>query len=265
MEKSNKANGSNMEKKQKKTNKTRNSKKAKKEILRRALLILLLIIIIIVVSMYVVKLDKENTKKDYQNYNFYQYFSGRKIEYEGSIESTKKEGIQSIKSNTIDIQLDSTPIYYKDTPNKVIFPEEMQIIRPMENGQTYKINKFSNLYINENAIYLEYNGNIKEITDSFIYDGSDLYFFISDATLTIDDKTYEITPLSYVKAYDKSIIEIYNMQKDEYTIVETQNQAILQTEQYSLNLNTDTLKCNENTQLLLHNMKDLKAIDTVNS
>ena len=166
-----------------------------------------------------------------------------------------------LSCSNLNIQLDSTPIYYSDIENKAIFPENMEVVIPNENGQCYKINRFSNIYLKDNVIFLEYHNRIKELSDSFIFDGSNLYFFITEAKLEIDDVIYEITPLSYVIANNKNSVEIYNKKEDKYTMIETANQAIVTTQNYSINVSLDTIKYGEKEQLLLHKFDDLKTID----
>ena len=91
-----------------------------------------------------------------------------------------------------------------------------------------------------------------------MYDGADMYFFISNATLEIDGTTYEIAPLSYVQAYNKKSVEIYNKKKDEYQTIETTNQAIVTIDNCTINVSTDTMMYNESEQILLHNMNGIE-------
>lgn len=228
----------------------------KKETIFKIFILLILVLIIVMTSIYVLNLNTEII----ENYNFYQYIAGRKIEYEGSLKMTNKEGVTELTCNNISIQLDSTPIYYRDIENQVIFPEDMIIVIPNENGQVYKINRFSNIYIKGNVPYIEFYDKIKELTNAFIFDGGDLYFFISNATIEIDEETYEITPLSYVYAYNQNRVEIYNKQTDEYKIIETENQAIVTTEDYTINVSLDTIKYGEKEQLLLKKFEELQTI-----
>ena len=229
----------------------------KKETIFKIFIFLALVLIIVITSIYILNLNTEYI----ENYNFYQYFAGRKVEYEGALKMTNKDGVTELTCNNINIQLDSTPIYYKDVENRVIFPEDMIIVIPNENGQVYKINRFSNIYLNGDVPYIEFHEKIKELPNSFIYDGGDLYFFTSSATLEVDDEIYEITPLSYVFAYNKNRVEIYNKQTDKYEIIETENQAIVTTDDYTIDVSLDTIKYGEKEQLLLKKFEELQSID----
>lgn len=223
----------------------------------KILIVLVLIAIICAIIIYILRLNTDYM----ENHNFYQYFAGRKIEYEGALEITSRDGVTGLICKDYQIRLDSTPVYYSDVENKTIFPENMEIVIPSENGQVYKINQFSSIYLNNGVAYLEYHGKIKELPNAFIYDGADLYFFITEATLKVDDKSYKISPLSYVIANHKNSVEIYHQAKDEYIIIETKNQATVLTEEYSVNVSLDTIKYGEKEQLLLRKFQDLVTMN----
>ena len=231
----------------------------KKENVFKILMVLLLIVMIVVVSLYIIRLDTDQI----ENYNFYQYFGGRKVEYEGALTITQKSGITELQLKNASIQLDSTPIYYRDIENQVLFPQDMALVIPNQNGQMYKINRFTNVYQRDNVIYAEYRETQDELANSFIYDGSDLYFFIQNTTLTIDGTNYEITPLSYVVATYQNSVEIYNKQLDNYQIIPTTSTNVTATtDQYSINLSLDTIKYGDKEQLLLKQIEALKSINT---
>ena len=226
----------------------------KKGLIIKIIMFVILIVIVCVTGIYIFNLNEVTVESN----NFYQYYAGRKIEYQANIEKTNKDGITKLSAVDIDIQFDTTPLYYKDIQDRVIFPESMEIIEVSENGQTYKINKFSEVYMNQDVAYIEYKDEVKELPNSFMYDGADMYFFISNATLEIDGTTYEIAPLSYVQAYNKNSVEIYNKQKDEYQTIETTNQAIVTIDNCTINVSTDTMMYNESEQILLHNMNGIE-------
>lgn len=226
----------------------------KKGLIIKIIMFVILIVIVCVTGIYIFNLNEVTVESN----NFYQYYAGRKLEYQANIEKTNKDGITKLSAVDMDIQFDTTPLYYKDIQDRVIFPESMEIIEVSENGQTYKINKFSEVYMNQDVAYIEYKDEVKELPNSFMYDGADMYFFISNATLEIDGTTYEIAPLSYVQAYNKNSVEIYNKQKDEYQTIETTNQAIVTIDNCTINVSTDTMMYNEKEQILLHNMNGIE-------
>ena len=161
-----------------------------------------------------------NTTKLEQE-QFYQYFGGRKVEYTGTLEiSRKNDGITNLKMDDINIELDSTPIYYAEEENKILLPQDMAIVFPENQGQMQKITHFSTIQLEENIPYLQYENNRQSIENGFIYDGNDLYIFLTPTTLLIGDNTYELSPLSYVIVTYRQSVEIYENTSDTYEIIE---------------------------------------------
>lgn len=230
-------------------------KKSKKENVFKLLLVLILLVVVCCIGMYILRLNTDYI----ENYNFYQYIAGRKIEYEGALKITNRGEITELTCTNMNIQLDSTPLYYKDRDNRALFPENMELVIPNQNGQVYKINRFSDVYVDNDVAYLEYRNKIKELPDSFIYDGSNLYFFLSEATLTVDDQDYTISPLSYVVANNKISIEIYNKVEDEYQMIQTENQGIVELNGCTINVSLDTFKYGDREQLLLKKIDELQV------
>ena len=231
-------------------------KKNAKKIKDSAIAIMLVIVLIVIIFLVVMYLGKLNTEK-VVDVDFYQYFGGKKVEYTGSQQISKKGEITLISTKDSNIQLDSTPIYYKNEENKVLFPEAMLEITPLDNGKTTKINKFTNIIKEDESIYLEGKDEKKQVSNRFIYDGEDLYFFIEKTKIVIGDEEYEISPLSYVITTYKNGVEIYNYEKDEYKVIETEEDVVAQTDSYIINTSIDILKANGKEQLLLKNVDAL--------
>lgn len=229
--------------------KSKKNKKLKDAVIA-IFLVLILVVIIIFLRMYLTRLNTE----DIVNNEFYQYFGGQRVEYTGVTKISKKGEITAISTDGIDIKLDSTPMFYKNEVKKVLFPETMLYITPMDNGKTSKVLRFSDIYELNKSIYIKNKDEKKQISNGFIYDGIDLYFFIENTTVIIDGKKYELSPFSYLISSYKNGAEIYNYEKDEYQIIESEDYVIAKTDSYIINTSVDTLKCNGKEQLLLRNV-----------
>lgn len=227
--------------------------KKKRDTVKGLLLIMLLIIIIVVVIIYFVNINTEKTQSE----EFYQYYSGKRIDYEGILKISKIGDITELQSKDRNIQIDSTPIYYKNERNKVLFPENMAKVTPIDNGRMTKINRFSNIYRNQESIYLQSQNKNEIIENSFLYDGADLYFFIEPITLIVNDQEYQLSPFSYIIATYKDSVEIYNYGKDEYNIILTDGEVIAKTKEYTIDTTFDTIKYGDKDQLLLKNINSL--------
>ena len=232
---------------------------SKKDIIIRLIAVIAIITVLIVVYNIIKNLQSMYSVKEHE---FYQYLVGKKVEYKGSIKMETKNNITEFTTEEGTINLDSTPIYYKDEINKVILPETMGVAFPMENGALYKINSLSTVYISYGKTYVQKGNLNKELYDAFIYDGNDLYFFIENTTVTVNNQEYKLPPLSYVNATYKGYVEIYNYDTDEYTYIEKANtDVIAKTNKYTINLSVDSMQYEDNDQLLLKRIKNLTNLE----
>ncbi len=234
-------------------------KKKRKNTIITISIISALIIIIIVVSIIIANLNTTKT----ESHNFFQWYSGQKVEYKGELTFTRKEGLTELKATDKKVTLDSTPVYYAEKENKVIFPEDMAIVFPNNNGMMYRINHFSNIIEESNDVYLETNlaveTNKTKLDQAFLYDGQDLYFFLERCNITVNGTTYEVSPLSYAIVRYKQRIEIYNYEKDEYQVIDIQDgqETKVITDTYTINMSFDSLQTKEKEQLLIRGLSYL--------
>lgn len=225
-----------------------------------AALILIIVIVIIIIG----SLNSTTT----ENHDFYQWYTGQKVEYKGQLTFTRKEGLTELRATDRKVTLDSTPVYYADENNKVIFPEDMAIVYPNNNGMMYRINHFADITEEDGTIYLETNlatkTNKTKLEKAFLYDGQDLYFFLERTTITVNGTNYEVSPLSYVIVRYKQSVEIYNYEKDEYQVIdttETQDAKVV-TDTYTINMSVDSLQTAEKEQLLIKGLSYLQEFGT---
>ena len=223
-----------------------------------------LILIIVIVVIIIGNLNSTTT----ENHDFYQWYSGQKVEYKGQLTFTRKEGLTELKATDRKVTLDSTPVYYADENDKVIFPEDMAIVYPNNNGMMYRINHFADIIEENGSIYLETNlatkTNKTKLEKAFLYDGQDLYFFLERTTITVNGTNYEVSPLSYAIVRYKQSVEIYNYEKDEYQVIdttETQDAKVV-TDTYTINMSVDSLQTAEKEQLLIKGLSYLQEFGT---
>lgn len=131
--------------------------------------------------------------------------------------------------------------------------------------QLSKINYFSKIIQDENlSTRVEKRDKRTYIDNCLIYDGKDLYFFLQNETITIGDKEYKISPLSYVKVKYQEFIEIYNYDKDECIYIQDENivkeDVVIKSQYYTLNLTTDSIKYGNSEQLLISNPNSLPIV-----
>lgn len=242
--------------------KKKNVKKSfkRKEIVTKTITIVLIIVVITVAYNFINNLDSINIK--IEEHEFYKYFAGEKVQYEGSLKMKRNNDITELITDGGSVLLDSIPLYYKDNQDKVLLPETMAIVFPLDNGNIYKVNSLSTVYLDYGSVYIKKGNLKKELADTFLYDGDSLYFFIDRTTLTVDNIEYNLSPLSYVNATYGGYVEIYNAEVDEYIYLESvETDIIAKTSRYQINLTVDSMQYGETDQLLIRKLKDLNNLE----
>ena len=216
-----------------------------------AIIVLILILICSFVLFFEIN-DYRNIKSE--KHKFYYYFANTRVDFDASITLDIHDTILSLESSGIAI--DNTPIYFKDYNDKVILPANMEIVYPYKSIPMYKVGKFSKLYTQNNYMYINSEAGIGRLYDCFLYDGDNLYVFTENTTVIVDDKRYELSPMSYVYVSSSSI-NIYNMKKDEYVNVDSLGKAEAYTEEYVINLLDDSFTYNSRYYMLIKNIEKL--------
>lgn len=213
-------------------------------------------IVVVILFTFKDNLDKVTLK----DYKFYQYLSGKRLDYEGTLELSVNGDITELNIKDINIALDSAPIYYQDY-KKVLFPKNMSVVFPLTSGIQYKINYFSTIEKEEGVTIKDRSYN-KEINNCFLYDGEDLYFFINETTLVFENQEYKLKPFSYVVARYNKTIEVYDYFKDEYMIFETKDiEVYATTDNYRINLFNDSIEYGLTSKLLVKKLSFLKNLE----
>ena len=191
----------------------------------------------------------------------YQYFYDTKYEYDLTISKNRKKEIVDIKSNNIDINFDSTPIYYKDK-DIVILPQNMSIVMPTLSCAEYLSKQYSYITYENNIYTLTTNKYNNKLNHYFLYDGNDLYFFIEPVTLTINNEKIELSPFSYIIAIYNNSISYYDKKTDTFkTITITSDNSTVENNYYSINISTDTLNYQGTNVILTSDIEKLMTID----
>lgn len=206
-------------------------------------LIVISFAIVLIVLGFVISFREKLDKVTLTEESFYQYFSGKKYEYEGMLHLKKDGSITNLSFDGKDysVTLDSTPIYYKNK-KKVMFAENMMVVYPKANIAQYKVNYFTTIFQNENRITVKDGTLQKDLTEAFLYDGKDLYFFLEPVTLQIGSETYSLSPFSYVVCEYGSKVSLYQYDEDKMTEVSITSEPVqVQKDGYTINLSMDSV------------------------
>lgn len=238
-----------------------------KEFIKNKYNILIPVFLLVVLLIAILLYSREYKSNRYAYVNevdVYQYFSDVKMEYVAKISRNKKNVILEYENRDSIVSLDSTPVYIKDKDN-VIFPKEMSIVFPLKDEQ-YLVNSLSEIYKEHGLYYLSIR-NLKESYDHmFLYDGKNLYFFIEKVDLVVDNKSIELSPLSYVNASYGNFVEYYDYANDTYGVIEISNyeEVIVKNNYMTINVALDEVVYKDSFTLLTNDFSFLTKINDMN-
>lgn len=222
--------------------------------------------VVILIALFLYGREYKNNRYAYEKeQEVYQYFSTNKIEYKAKISRNRKNVVLDIKSDDFNVNLDSTPIYIKDS-DKVIFPKEMSAFFPIEDRQ-YLLNALVELY-KENDLYYINQKNINKSFDyMFLYDGKDLYFFIDSVKVTVGDREINLSPMSYVDCSYLNFISIYDKETDTYEVIELDNTmttVLVENKYMTIDVASDKVIYKDDFTLLLNDFSMIaKLVDNI--
>ena len=218
---------------------------------KKNIVFVVLIIILIIISLFFV-LRKNMDKVIIKDHDLYQYLNGIKIEYTGTIEIDKKtEDITKLNFKDVSIDLDTTPIYFKDS-SKTLFPKNMGVMFPTQ-GTQYKINYHSTIYRELEDIYVK-DGSMKRIlSDAIIYDGADIYYLVDETKITFLENEIILKPMSYIIVDTfNQMVQVYDYDKDNFSVYENVNdEVIISTDKYKVNASFDLMYYNDKSRLFI--------------
>lgn len=207
------------------------------------------------------KMSLTNSYREEVKGNFYQYFGGKKYEYEGVVSKNKKGVVVDFQEIDMDISQDSTPIYYSDG-NTVIFPDDMSVVMPLFNCSEYLAKKYSYIEYGDRTYKLTTDKYSDNLGHYFLYDGDDLYFFIEEVTLIVNSEEVILSPFSYISAGYNDFISYYDKKSDVYrTITVKDTNTIVKNDYYSVYISKDIIDYYGTDVILTSDISMLNTID----
>ena len=117
------------------------------------------------------------------------------------------------------------------------------------------------IYQNKNYNLITKNYN-KKLGKYFLYDGSDLYFFIDEVILKVDEKEIKLSPMSYVIAKYNKYISYYDKESDTYNTIETtSDESTIKNNYYTIYISKDRIDYYGTNVILTSDIKNLNTID----
>ena len=222
--------------------------------------IILMLVLFIAFFVYYKISILDNYRKDTKDY-FYQYFYGKKYEYNGVVTTNRHNVIVDFKTSDYDIKFDSTPIYYQKR-NQVIFPKDMSVVMPTLNCAEYLSSGYSYLEVVKGSYNLDTTNYHDKLGHYFLYDGTDLYFFLDEVNLKIGSNEIKLSPMSYVVAKYGKEISYYDKKSDTYKSIEINNDNVkISNDYYSLFVMIDQIDYYGTKVTLTGGISNLNTID----
>lgn len=226
------------------------------------LLIPIMVILVLIVSIYFFykEYQYDNTRNKHE-VPVYQYFGGVKNTYTGIITYNLKNVIVNIEAKDKKINYDSTPVYFKDS-ERVIFPEIMSIVFPLQDGNQYRLYKYSEFYKDDGLQKIKTNNYNNNYNYFFLYDGKKLFFFPDEVTIYIDNVEYQkLSSMSYIKVVGGYTMEYYDYESDTAKVVDVEGKEIsVSNNMYNINITKRRFSVYDDITLLV-NPNNLNSID----
>ena len=217
------------------------------------------LLLICIVAYTFFRFQKKVDEYIVENHDMYQYFTGFRVDYKGTIKLNKDdEKITQITFGDDTVYLDSTPLYFNGE-KKALFPEAMSVVKPKE-GSQFRINYYTTVYQDLDYYSVLDGKKNTKLVNSVLYDGKDLYFFIENVTVSFGEKSIKLGPLSYIIVDTfNNTVEIYDFENDAGALYENvMEEVIIQNDEYRLNASLDVMYFNGKSRLLIKDISKLK-------
>ena len=170
--------------------------KIKRQKISPSILVVIILVLILICSFVLFFEVNEYRNITKEEVDLYYYFTTLRTDFNASVTKDSNDLIIDLKSENVSI--DSTPLYFKDNENQMILPYNTEIVYPYKHYPMYKTGKYSMVYSKNGNIYINSEAGKGRLYDCFLYDGENLYTFIEETTIKVDDKMYVLSPMSFV-------------------------------------------------------------------
>ena len=187
---------------------------------------IMVVIVLLVTVFFLYKEYKYDNYRNKQEVAVYQYFGGIKTEYMSLITYNLKDTIVDVSAKNKKIEYDSTPIYFRDK-DRVLFPEDMNIVFPLNEGGQYRLYKYAEYYLDNDLHYIKNDTYVSDYNYFFLFDGKGVYFFPNEVTIKVDNKEFKkLGSMSFVKIVGGNTLEYYDKESEKSEIIELDGKRV---------------------------------------
>ena len=218
-------------------------------------------VLLVGVLLAVFQAKEELVQYSIKNENVYMIVAGEKFDYFSEITLDHEDKVTKLYINeTFEKNLYNEPLYFANK-DEAIFPNTMAVIFPIEGKIQKKVNRYTTVNGEGLQAILSNQGLKYALTDGFLYDGKDIYFFVEDGTLTWGDQKIEISAMSFVSCYYHEDLYVYDYESKKAMVFEKVDEDILATfDNYSVNISYDSVIVGEDSFLLQKNVEALPIL-----
>lgn len=182
-----------------------------------ALFLIVILSIVLVVTAPVAMVKIRNTHREKEK--LYCLFLGEKIYWEnGKFEIDDQNRVKFSDAGGKQLNVSGWPFYYEG--EDTLFWPFYGIWYPVENTTCARIERFSQIkYEYENGCSIQLQDGSQRQLSGFLYDNQDTYVFLENVTLTYNDQTRGLSPLSYVRVYGNNSMDLYYYGQEEGEVI----------------------------------------------
>ena len=215
----------------------------------------------VVVLVICLKQNEEINQDTTKDVSLYTWFNTERLTYDDStLVFDRDNSATELTVNGENYDVGDTPYFYKDE-RKVLFPHEMNLIQPRASvGQQSRLPSLAVLdgtYAEPVITFADFN---QTLGSAFLFDGSDLYFFVNPVMLAFGDESVELPEFSFVTYNYNQELYIYKYDADEVIYREDVEKLEAKALNYRVDLVTDTFEVGGKSKLLAKNVGVLEIL-----
>lgn len=218
-------------------------------------------VLLVGVLLAVFQAKQELVQYSIKNEDVYLIIQDARMDFESQITLDHEDKVTKLYiDDEFEMNLTSEPLYYVNK-EEAIFPNSMSVIFPIEGKIQKKLNRYTVANGEGMQMIISNQGLKYALTDGFIYDGADLYFFAEDGVLKWGTNEIEVSAMSTVSCYYQGDLSIYNYDKKEAVLYENvQEDVIAEFDSYTINLSYDSVAVSDGSFLLQKNIEKLPTL-----
>lgn len=190
----------------------------------------------------------------------FRYWMGEQITYDESLTFVHDDKSTTIAYKDEKITSDGTPIVYAN--RKAMFlPVSMGYLDPDTEEGAKRVNFFATVEQEEDAIYIHQNDRTIPVRGGFLYDGDGTYVLLENSTLNVENMSYELGALTYLKYYYKDSIEVYDSVAEQYYFINiTDGNIVVSATNYSINVATGVMTVKDSERILFSDIEAMGVL-----